>query len=108
MATTLTREQILARKTTSRKTEPFVLPDGSVILIRGMTHGQAFDARQDDPAERYDMMIHFGVAQPALDVSDAHEWRVNEDAGVIESLVGRIMEMSGLSEGAGKSGVPGA
>jgi hypothetical protein len=104
----LTREQILARKTVGRPPVKFTLPDGEVILIRGMTHGESFQARTDDPDERYDYMIHFGLVEPKLSLEDARAWRQGDDAGVIESVCHRVMELSGLAEGAGKSGVPSA
>lgn len=104
----LTREQILARKTVSRPAERFDLDPDSYVLIRGMSHGQAFEARVDDAGDRYDLMIHFALVDPILTVEEVHEWRLGEDAGVIEDLVGRIMVLSGLTEGAGKSSVPSA
>lgn len=104
----LTREQILARKTTGRPAKPFVLPDGSSVMLRGLSHGQAMESRVDDVAERYDLMLHYGLAGPVLSIEEVREWRAEEDAGVIEAIVDKIMTMSGLNEGAGKSGVPSA
>lgn len=104
----LTRDQILARKTTGRPAKPYVLPDGSTIMVRGLSHGQAMEARVDDIGDRYDLMLHYGMAGPVLSVEEVQAWRAEEDAGVIEGIVERIMIMSGLNEGAGKSGVPGA
>jgi hypothetical protein len=105
--TALTREQILARKTTGRTPQPYVLPDGSSIMVQGMTHGEAMASQVDDTGQRYDLMIHFGTGK-LLSPEDAQAWRDVEEVNVIEGVVAKIMELSGLGEGAGKSGVPSA
>lgn len=102
----LTREQILARKT-GTETEPFTLPDGGVVIIRGLTRNEALKVRDADTlADKDNVLISLGLVDPQLSVDDVAVWAENEPAGTMADLSQRIGEISGMSEGAGKSGVP--
>lgn len=104
--TTLTRAEILARKIHG-KTEPFEL-DGGEVLIRGLTHSEALEVRdQDTTLLRMCVMISRGIVNPAMSVDDVRAWSDADEAGVLTRLSERISELSGMSEGAGKSRVPG-
>lgn len=103
----LTREQILARKIAGR-TEDFTLPDGSgSVVIRGLTRNEALAVRAlEDLTERDNLIISFGLVDPVLTPADVGLWGAQDDAGTLTHLSNRLAEISGLAEGAGKSGVP--
>jgi hypothetical protein len=101
----LTREQILARKVAGH-TESFKIGDGEVI-IRGLTRNEALLVRAGDNAGEMDnLMISLGMVDPVMTPEDVDAWGEVGDAGTMIRLSNRISELSGMVEGAGKSGVP--
>lgn len=101
----LTREQILARKVAG-KTEPFKI-DGDEVIIRGLTRNEALRVRECATTGDMDnLMISFGLVDPVMSPEDVDAWGEGGDAGTMIRLSNRISELSGMVEGAGKSGVP--
>lgn len=103
----LTREEILARKQAGR-TEVYALADGTgEVEIRGLTRDETLVLRDAETlAEKDNILIHFGLVNPAMTIAEVAEWAAGETAGTLSALSQRIGEISGMSEGAGKSGVP--
>lgn len=104
----LTREQILARKAGQ---DFYKLEDGSgEVQIRGITHGQASEvgkARESgDMSAATALIIHHGLVDPVMSIDDVESWMASDDAGTLEKLAQAIGRLSGLFEGAPKSGVP--
>lgn len=101
----LTREQILARKVAG-DTEAFKIGDDEVI-IRGLTRNEALKVKQgDNVGEMDNLMVSFGMVDPPMTPEDVAAWGEVGDAGTMIRLSNRISELSGMVEGAGKSGVP--
>jgi hypothetical protein len=102
----LTREEILARKTGKGVA---TLPDGSTVEVRALTRNEVL-AAQDAPtlAMKDNMIIAAGMTNPKLSVDEVSRWAETADAGDLVAVSDRIAELSGLKQGAGKSGVPAA
>lgn len=103
----LSRDEILNRKKAG-KTETYPLSDGSGdVEIRGLTRDEALQiAEAGSLAEKDNLLICLGLVNPAMSLADVAAWAGDESAGVLSGLSQRIAELSGMSEGAGKSGVP--
>lgn len=103
----LSRDEILNRKKAG-KTEKYALSDGSgEVEVRGLTRDEALAvAAADTLAEKDNTLISLGLVNPALSPDDVAAWAGDESAGVLSGLSQRIAELSGMTEGAGKSGVP--
>jgi len=102
---TLTREEILARKTGRGKA---VLPDGSTVGIRALTRDECLEMQElKTIAAKDTFIIATGMTDPQLSVDDVAAWAAAGDAGDLVAVSQAISELSGLSEGAGKSRVPG-
>lgn len=101
----LTREQILARKTGKGTA---TLPDGSTVAIRALTRNEVMKAQQLDLVDRDSLMISLGMTDPKMSVEEVDEWAAGAGAGDLVAVSEAIARLSGLLEGAGKSGVPGA
>ena len=100
----LTREQILARKVAG-KTETFELGDGHVV-IRGLTRNEALMVREAETlADKDNLVISLGLVDPVMSPEDVAAWGESDDAGTLSAISERIGELSGMSEGAGKSRV---
>lgn len=98
----LTREQILARKTGKGKA---TLPDGSTVAIRALTRDEVLTAQElGSLAERDNFIIAAGMTDPELSVDDVAAWAAEGDAGDLTAVTDAIAELSGLKQGAGKSG----
>lgn len=103
----LTREEILNRKKAG-KTDPYELADGSgTVEIRGLTRDESLQiAEAGTLADKDNLLISFGLVNPAMTPEDVAAWAADESAGVLSGLSQRIAEQSGMTEGAGKSRVP--
>lgn len=99
----LTREQILARKTGRGKA---TLPDGSTVAIRALTRDEVLESQElGAVADRDNFIIACGMTDPKLSVEDVATWAAGADAGDLVAVSDAIAEISGLKQGAGKSGV---
>lgn len=104
----LTREEILARKTEGH-TEAYDLSDGSgTVTIRGLSRNEALKVRDAGTiAKGEDLLVSFGLVDPAMSPDDVAAWGdVEGQFMVITDLSEAIGRLSGMREGAGKSGVP--
>lgn len=99
----LTREQILARKTGRGVA---TLPDGSTVAIRALTRDEVLQMQElADLGERDNFIIAAGMTDPKLTAGDVAMWAAEADAGDLVAVSEAIAELSGLRQGAGKSGV---
>ena len=102
----LTRDQILARKTGKGVA---TLPDGTTVSVRALTRDEVLESqRRGDPAERDNFIVATGMTDPKLTEEEVAAWAAEADAGDLVAVTDRIAELSGLAQGAGKSGVPGS
>lgn len=102
----LTRDEILARKVTGAKTELIKLAGIGDVTIRGLTLAEAEQLGElEGAAARNRLLLSAGLVNPALSQDDVDEWARNEDAGVLADLAEAIADLTGFSEGAGKSRV---
>lgn len=104
----LTREQILARKKAGTTLE-YKLSDGSgTVIIRGLTRNEAVRIREsrDELNARDDLLISLGLVDPAMSPQDVAAWgEIEGQFVVMTDLSEAIGELSGMTEGAGKSRV---
>jgi hypothetical protein len=101
----ITRAQILARKTGKGTA---ALPDGSTVAIRALTRDEVLQMQElPSLADRDNFIIANGMTDPALTVDDVAAWAATADAGDLVAVSDAVAELSGLKQGAGKSGVPG-
>jgi len=102
---TLTREQLLARKV--GRAEPLDLPEGGgTVMVRGLTRAEALEMNDLKTVEERDnFIIATGLVEPKLSVEEVREWAAEASAGDTTAISMRIAELSGMAEGAGKSGV---
>lgn len=102
MTTYLTRDQILARKL-SGNTEEVELDDGAVVLVRGITRGQAAELNGiDDPLTNEATGISFGLVEPAMTPDEVAEWITDEGHGYVQRVVDAIQRLSGSAPGQAK------
>jgi hypothetical protein len=102
----LSRAEILARKTGRDTVE---LPGGGTVAIRGLTHaevveGQAMKGLNDKTC----FYVANAMIDPVMTFEDVQAWAAEGSAGDITTISERVQMLSGLMEGAGKSGVSGA
>jgi hypothetical protein len=103
----LTKEQLLAQRFGVREYE---IPGVGTIKVRSLTRGQALEVvgKELDKAEAERYLLSRGLAEPELTEDDVRVWQDNSPAGEIQEIAKLITELSGLSDGAPKSGVQGA
>lgn len=103
----LTREQILARKTGKGTA---ALPDGSTVAIRALTRDEVLQTQENGRSlgDADNFIISCGMTDPKLSEEDVAEWAKHAGAGDLVAVSDAIAVLSGLKEGAGKSGVPAA
>lgn len=98
----LTRDQILARKLGQ---ETVSLADGSgEVVIRALTRNEALAVRDaEGTAGRDNLVLHYGVVEPALTMADVEAWVDQDAAGVLADLSERIGRLSGMTADSGKA-----
>lgn len=85
--------------------EDFTLPSGEVVQVRGLTGFEFMLGRKRHPGDELGIGAAFlgfvwGISEDA-----AVEWMKSHSAGDLSAVNQRINELSGLIEGAPKSGV---
>ena len=99
----LTRDQILSRKTGKGKA---TLPDGTTVAVRALTRDEVLASQElSTLPERDTFIVATGMTDPKLSVEDVAAWAAGADAGDLVAVSEAIAELSGLKQGAGKSGV---
>lgn len=102
----LTREQILARKTGKGTA---TLPDGSTVAVRALTRDEVLASQElETLADKDNYIIAAGMTDPKLTAEEVGQWAASADAGDLVAISDAIATISGLKQGAGKSGVPSA
>lgn len=90
-------------------TEIVDLPGLGKIRVRGLSRAEAvaLSGVKDDAAKLEQKIILYGMAEPSLTVDEVARWYDAAPAGLIDIIVKAVERLSGLGEGAPKSGVPG-
>lgn len=107
---TLDKAALLSRKRSDR-TEEVDLGAGTVI-VRGLTRGEITHARvaaskgskENQVATLDNHYIAAGLVEPVMTVAEVAEWLEDAPAGDAVAVLSVIQELSGLAEGAQKSG----
>jgi hypothetical protein len=102
---TLTREDILNRK---RGAATFPISDGTVTL-RGLSRDEVLELQAlKTLAEKQDYCVATAMINPKMTLEDVASWgKIPGEAGEITKISDEVQRLSGLGEGAGKSGVAG-
>lgn len=85
------------------------IPDVGTVRVRGLTRAEALGLQtiKDDPGALEQRIILLGLVEPALSADDVDAWYGSAPAGLTDLIVDAVSRLSGLGEGAAKSGVPG-
>jgi hypothetical protein len=98
----LTREEILAKAVDH---EVVTLPSGGQVKVRGLTRDEALNVQEaEGTAARDNLTISQGLVEPALSVEDVATWAATAPAADSIEISRAIARLSGMTEGAGKSG----
>lgn len=87
--------------------EEYDIPGRGKITIRPMTREELHRLRNQDTGDSERATLAACIVDPRLTVGEVRLWQEAAPAGEISPIIARIMEISGLGEGAGKSDLPG-
>jgi hypothetical protein len=77
------------------------------IRFRALSNGEAIRVSEVAATKnRQALILSLGLVEPALTVGEAHIWMQSAPAGEVDAVSKKIAAMSGMLEGAGKSGLP--
>lgn len=94
---------LLSRRIDEGKVELSV----GIVSVRGLTRGEVFATQKAGDTEATERrIVAIGMVDPPMNEDDVKQWQRNSPAGELEAVVDKIRELSGLGEGADKSGVP--
>ena len=83
------------------------LPGVGMVRVRGLSRQEVFDLQKIKDVEQMERRVVFlALVEPKLSEEDIAGWYENAPAGEVDLIVTPIQELSGLAEGAAKSGVP--
>lgn len=98
----LTREQILARKVAG-DVETVDLGDGSEVVVRGLTRGEASKTSGIEDFEEIEILaVSMGLVDPPMTPDDVRAWREQDQSGAIDNVVTTIQRLSGSAPGQAK------
>lgn len=102
------KELLFKRKATLRTTE-VPLDDGElVVAVRALSRGEVAKAKKDFSKDQVEnALISLALVDPKLTPEEVAEWLDEAPAGDSVAVMSAVAELSGMSEGADKSGVPG-
>lgn len=84
------------------------IPGVGTVRVRALSRGEVFRVQQvkggTGPYER--KVLHFGMVDPSLTEIEVQTWQEACPAGELDPVVDKIRKLSGLDEGADKSGIP--
>jgi hypothetical protein len=85
------------------------LPGGGMVRVRALSRAEVLRIRKeagDDAAKIERLSLVAGMLQPQMSVDEVARWQRNSNVnGPIGVVQQRIQELSGINEGAGKSGL---
>lgn len=83
------------------------LPGVGAVRVRGLSREEAFSLKKEKDTEAMERRaVALALVEPQLSADDVAEWYANAPAGEINLILESIRDLSGLNEGAAKSGVP--
>ena len=98
----LSRDEILARKVHGR-TEHVELADGSEVVVRGMTRGEASETSRIEDFEEIEVLaLSWAMVEPKLTPDEVRLWRSQDESGEVQKVVTAIQRLSGTGAGEGK------
>lgn len=83
------------------------IPGRGTVRIRTMTREELHSLRDKDTGVAERKVLAACVVDPQLTEDEVLLWQQASSAGELSDLVEKIMEISGLAEGASKSVLPG-
>lgn len=88
--------------------EVITLPGIGDVRVRGLSRSEALSLSKvkDDPEALEQLIVRLGLVEPALTADEVKAWFDVAPAGLIDPLVEAVQRLSGLGEGAPKSGLP--
>lgn len=104
---TVSKEQLLKPRLEEADVE---IRGVGTVRVRALSRGEIFmmqtrtEGKGTDVKER--LILSLGMIDPALTDSEIREWHGAAPAGELDPVVDKIRDLSGLAEGADKSGVP--
>ncbi|MDM4721157.1 hypothetical protein QTQ03_16690 [Micromonospora sp. WMMA1363] len=86
------------------------IPDVGTVRVRAVSRYSLLAAgkgvsEDKDPAVVERRMLVAALVDPPLTMAEAEQWQKSAPAGEIGHVLQRVRELSGLTEGAAKSGV---
>lgn len=92
------------------ETADVVTPSGGRVKVRGLTRGEQMLIGKEvggDALEYEPRLLAFCVVEPKLTVDDARRFIQGSKVADVSVISDRIRDLSGMGEGAAKSGVSG-
>lgn len=106
-------EDLKARLLKPRINEDTVEIEGvGPVRVRGLSRGEVFALRKakesgrlKDEAAWDRRLVSLAMVDPAMTEDEVGEWQDSSPAGELEDVTKKIQQLSGMAEGADKSGV---
>lgn len=97
---------LLAKRMPQRDVE---IPDVGTVKVRGMSRAETLECQKvaGDAGALERKALFFALVDPKLSEDEAAEWYDSATFAELEPVLLAIQELSGIAEGAGKSGVQG-
>lgn len=101
-------KDLLLKRKASGRTREVPIEDIGNVTVRALSRGEVSRVKRDFPEDQVEnALISLALVDPALTPEEVGEWLDEAPAGDSVAVMGAVAELSGMSEGADKSGLPG-
>lgn len=83
------------------------LPGVGTVRVRGLSRAEVLTAREESTSGFEVRMLALGMVDPQLTEAEAARWQKAAPAGELKPVTEAILALSGMGQGADKSGLPG-
>lgn len=99
------KAELLKKRT--GETREVEIPGVGTVTVRGLSAGEVkrWKGKSESEVERH--VIAAAMVDPVLTLDEVDEWAENAPFGHLVDVIKAVYELSGVSEGAAKSGLPG-
>lgn len=106
--TYLDKDALFSRSAT--REDDVELPGGGTVRVRALTRAEALriaaEKKGGGTAVLERKLLAAGLVEPQITEAEAEAWQQSASADAVRAVSDRIAELSGMVEGAAKSGVP--
>lgn len=99
-------KELLFKRKAAGRTREVPIEDVGIVTVRALSREEVKACKDDNGKTQENKLIARGMVDPVLTPEEVSEWLDEAPAGDSLAVMDAIADLSGMAEGAQKSGVP--